>query len=68
MFDKTTVAETYTSRIAEMVYILQVETLLQKNAEMLRFESEGPKKQRNMDSLRLDMERISMQLAPQVDR
>ena len=70
--DKTTIAETYTSRMAEMDRNLQVETLLQE-IEMLRFENEELKKQRNMDRLQMQsdwqrhMEGSSLQPTPQLE-
>ena len=71
--DKTTIAETYTSRMAEMDRNLQVETLLQE-IEMLRFENEELKKQRNMDKLQMQsdwqrhMEEFSLQPTPELEK
>ena len=50
--DKTTITETYTSRMAKMDRNLQVETLL-REIEILRFENEELNKQRNIDKLQM---------------
>ena len=71
--DKTTTAETYTSKMAEMDRNLQVETLL-KEMEMLRFENEELKKQRNMERQQMQsnwqrhMEGFSLQPTPQLEK
>ena len=70
MIDKTTIAETYTSKMVEMDRSYQVETLLQK-IEVLRFENKALKKQHRLQmqsDWQRHMKEFSLQPTPQLEK